>query len=91
VVAGPEGGATDAPGTSTRSSGSGTSPASGDGSTADTESSTPQSDGAAEDSTAVNLFPDLDVVRVDDGSPLNLAAELGGGDRPVLLWFWAPH
>ena len=38
-----------------------------------------------------NLFPSVDVVNVHDGSTLNLAAELGGGDLPVLLWFWAPH
>lgn len=38
-----------------------------------------------------NLFPDIDVVNIADGSTLNLAAELGGADRPTLLWFWAPH
>ncbi|MEL7158653.1 MAG: hypothetical protein AAFN30_18935 [Actinomycetota bacterium] len=38
-----------------------------------------------------NLFPPVDVVRISDGTTLNLATELGGGDLPVLLWFWAPH
>jgi len=38
-----------------------------------------------------NLFPDIDVVNIADSSTYNLAAELGGGDLPVLLWFWAPH
>jgi hypothetical protein len=40
---------------------------------------------------AVNLFPDVDVLNVSDGSTINLAAELGGGDKATLLWFWAPH
>jgi hypothetical protein len=39
----------------------------------------------------VNLFPDVDVLNVADGSSLNLAQELGGGDKATLLWFWAPH
>ena len=38
-----------------------------------------------------HLFPDLDTVNVADGSTLNLADELAGGDTPVLLWFYAPH
>jgi len=38
-----------------------------------------------------NLFPDVDVVNIADGSSVNLAAELGGGDKATLLWFWAPH
>ena len=40
---------------------------------------------------AENLFPDIDVVEVSTGASLNLKQELSGGDRPVLLWFWAPH
>lgn len=40
---------------------------------------------------AENLFAPVDVVNIADGSTLNLADELAGGDRPVLLWFWAPH
>ena len=43
------------------------------------------------ETAAANLFPDLDVTLIADGSTINLADELGGGDRPVLLWFWAPH
>ncbi|MEM9134511.1 MAG: hypothetical protein AAF962_00855 [Actinomycetota bacterium] len=40
---------------------------------------------------AENLFAPVDVVNIADGSTLNLAEELAGDDRPVLLWFWAPH
>lgn len=45
--------------------------------------------GSAE--TSDNLFPDVDVQLVADGSTVNLKEELQGGDLPVLLWFWAPH
>ncbi len=38
-----------------------------------------------------HLFPDLDTVDVADGSTVNLADELAGGDTPILLWFYAPH
>jgi hypothetical protein len=41
--------------------------------------------------TAANFFPDIDVLDVSTGDSANLATELGGGDTPVLLWFWAPH
>jgi hypothetical protein len=50
-------------------------------------------DGAAvdgPDEEAATAFPDLEVVRVDDGSPF-LLTELAGDGRAVLLWFWAPH
>lgn len=50
-----------------------------------------QADDGATSEPAVNLFPDVDVVNIADASTLNLATELGGGDLPVLLWFWAPH
>ena len=65
-------------------------PASDAGSDSDAE---PASDEESSDdgAAAENLFPDVEVVNVSDGSALNLAAELGGGDTPVLLWFWAPH
>ena len=49
----------------------------------------PTDEAAAPD--VVNLFPDIDVLDVADGSTVNLAAALGGFDRPTLLWFWAPH
>ncbi len=39
----------------------------------------------------VNLFPDIDVLDIANGSTVNLAAALGGFDKPTLLWFWAPH
>lgn len=38
-----------------------------------------------------HLFPDLNTLNVKDGSSVNLATELAGGDTPVLLWFYAPH
>jgi hypothetical protein len=34
-------------------------------------------------------FPDVEVLAVGDGSPVSLPSL--AGDRPVLLWFWAPH
>lgn len=40
---------------------------------------------------AVNLFPDIDVLNIADGATVNLATELGGGDKATLLWFFAPH
>ncbi len=39
---------------------------------------------------AVNRFPDVSVVNVADRQAVSMAARLGGGDRPVLLWFWTP-
>ncbi|MEM8925821.1 MAG: hypothetical protein AAGD35_20140 [Actinomycetota bacterium] len=58
------------------------------GAAAGTEAPAP-SEGAAE--PAQNLFPDVDVALIADGSTVNLAEELGGGELPVLLWFFAPH
>ena len=46
---------------------------------------------AGDPEPVTNLFLDIEVVRVDDATTLNLATELGGGSLPVLLWFWAPH
>ncbi len=55
------------------------------------EGASADDDSADDDAPVENFFPDLEVVDIADGSTLNLADELGGGDRPVLLWFWAPH
>ena len=63
----------------------GDSSAASDGSGSEAPADAPSAD------PAVNLFPDVDVLNVSDGSTLNLAAELGGGDKATLLWFWAPH
>ncbi len=41
--------------------------------------------------TGDNLFPNVNVTNITDGTPLNLQEELAGGDLPVLLWFFAPH
>lgn len=38
-----------------------------------------------------HLFPDLSTVNIADGSTVNLAQHLAGGDTPVMLWFFAPH
>lgn len=42
-------------------------------------------------SVPTHLFPDMDVIDIQTGATINLAAELAGGDTPILLWFWAPH
>lgn len=55
------------------------------------EPSAEANEGPSEEVGAEHLFPDSEVIRVADGSATSLAAELAGGDRPVLLWFWAPH
>ncbi|MEM7341122.1 MAG: hypothetical protein AAF467_20865 [Actinomycetota bacterium] len=60
-------------------------------STADAAPDATESEDAAEVAPVENLFPDVDVVNIQDGSTLNLAEELGGGDQAVLLWFFAPH
>ena len=75
---------------------------SGESTTAEeAEAAPPDSDGSGEaevDADAAapveaddHLFPDLDTVNIVDGSTVNLADQLAGGDTPVLLWFWAPH
>lgn len=56
-----------------------------------TETETEADGGETTSEPAVNLFPDVEVTNIVDSSSLNLATELGGGDLPVLLWFWAPH
>ncbi len=60
---------------------------------ADESAETTEEASAADEPAAVtqHLFPDLDTVNIVDGSTINLAAELAGGDKPILLWFWAPH
>ena len=62
---------------------------SGDG--ADDGSDGQPADGDESAVEAENLFPDLEVIDIVDGSTVNLSQELFGGDTPVLLWFWAPH
>lgn len=58
---------------------------------AEVEGPVPEDDDPSAEQASENLFPDIDVVNIADGATVNLAAELGGGDRPTLLWFWAPH
>jgi hypothetical protein len=37
-----------------------------------------------------NFFPDVDVIEIATGETVNMQS-LVAIDRPVLLWFWAPH
>ena len=39
---------------------------------------------------ATNLLPDLVVDNLNDDNKVNLR-NYGVGDKPVLLWMWAPH
>lgn len=45
---------------------------------------------ASADTTPTSLLPNVDVVRVDTGESVNLSS-LAPTDRPMVLWFWAPH
>ena len=89
-------GAADESGASTDSSDD-SAPTSAESESAESESAeseSAESESAADAPSAEpieNLFPDVDVVNIADGSSVNLAAELGGGDKATLLWFWAPH
>ena len=53
----------------------------------------PDSEGASANGAAVAVsadVPDLEMVDVASGSSVRLAS-LVTGDKPLLLWFWAPH
>ena len=39
---------------------------------------------------ATNLLPDLVVDNLNDDNKVNLR-NYGVGDKPILLWMWAPH
>ncbi|MEM9135291.1 MAG: hypothetical protein AAF962_05210 [Actinomycetota bacterium] len=39
---------------------------------------------------AANNFPAVAVQRISDGAEVDAAAQLAGGNLPVLLWFWSP-
>ncbi len=39
---------------------------------------------------ATSKLPAIDLVNVNTGQPVSLAS-LGGGDKPILFWAWAPH
>lgn len=58
------------------------------GADGDAESEAPAAEPAEDDN---HLFPDVSTVNVKSGDTINLAAELAGGDTPVLFWFFAPH
>lgn len=59
--------------------------------TTDSEAAVSENDSGEEAAPAVNLFPAVDVLDISDGGTVNLATELGGGDKATLLWFFAPH
>lgn len=40
---------------------------------------------------ADNLFAPVEVLEVNTEETFNFAETIGGGDKAVLLWFWAPH
>jgi hypothetical protein len=39
---------------------------------------------------ASNLLPDLIVDNLNDDNKVNLR-NYGVGDKPILIWMWAPH
>lgn len=41
-------------------------------------------------SSAPSALPTVELLRVADGAPVGLD-QVADGDRPLLLWFWAPH
>ena len=65
-------------------------PAADDGEPSDQQSA--ESDGAATrvDPPAESVIPEVDVVDLATGDTINLAS-FAPSDRPILLWFWAPH
>jgi len=73
----------------------------GGGDSAETTNASGTADNSSNDAHAVaeaNIddlatsddFSQIEVLDVDTGEPTTLAATVTG-DRPVLLWFWAPH
>ena len=54
--------------------------------TATTQAPTTQATAAP----VANRFPDVAVTDLASGQATNMSGLLGGGDRPVLLWFWSP-
>ncbi len=60
----------------------------------DDEPSSTTTESAAEapaSEPVAHLFPDVDVLDIYNGGEVNLAEVLPGGDKAVLLWFFAPH
>ena len=45
---------------------------------------------AAAEPAGENQLPDVDVVDLATGQNVNLAS-FAPADRPIVLWFWAPH
>lgn len=67
------------------------SPAGTQGPSSQTPADTPSDAPDAQPEIAYNsLLPSVDVVRIATGESVNLAS-LAPADRPMVLWFWAPH
>ena len=49
-----------------------------------------QTESAAPAGTSSSDLPDVDVVDVVTGATVNVST-LAPGDKPLLVWFWAPH
>jgi hypothetical protein len=62
-----------------------------DGGDSTGESDTDEAAEAPASEPIAHQFPELTTVNIADGSTVNLADQLAGGDTPVLLWFFAPH
>lgn len=63
----------------------------GSGATTPVEGGAPTTpDGSAEPATDDSRVPAVRVLSVPSGEEIDLAAAVPD-DRPVLLWFWAPH
>ncbi len=61
--------------------------------TAITAAPVPSSTAAPAPTTAAppaNAFPSVEVINIANGNPVNIASQLAGDGRPVLLWFWSP-
>jgi ABC-type glycerol-3-phosphate transport system substrate-binding protein len=59
------------------------------GASSDPSSTAAEAD-ASGDSDVPSALPDVDVVDVGAGATVNLRSLLPS-DRPLLIWFWAPH
>lgn len=90
VADGADSGPTTAPAATAAASGAGGEEAGGGGAAA-AEGSGADGNGAGPAAVAVSAdVPDLEMVDVATGSNVRLVS-LVTGDKPLLLWFWAPH
>ena len=52
--------------------------------------STPSTSAPAPTPTSTSALPDVDVFDVATGDTVSFSA-LAPAEKPILLWFWAPH